>query len=299
MGELEQHIADLVEENQALEKRLDKQGDRIHKLENVDLSKMIREQTVEFIDSQEIDRKINESVKEVVIFSNACNESFLFVLASRISLRNPSVVMNVRTLMMIRLRGKLRRKVSKILQILRLGLHLHHHLLHTTVRRIRGFWHNRSLRFCSSSSSTTSILIQSSGRSVNRTAAPKETAIFSGDEVGRGHIPSVNLSQRLVEPLTEGQRPSCLDIPSSDLKLCQQNNWLALKRPAFDIVKWFHPNVIHLKFQMEGVPRNFSTDQVDDTILRWQTGLVKSQDDGGIIILMSVLEQLVLDQFLD
>ncbi|GKD52581.1 hypothetical protein Tco_1281557 [Tanacetum coccineum] len=30
---------------------------------------MIREQTVEFIDSQEIDRKINKSVKEVVISS--------------------------------------------------------------------------------------------------------------------------------------------------------------------------------------------------------------------------------------
>ncbi|GJU39352.1 hypothetical protein Tco_1192309 [Tanacetum coccineum] len=69
MGELEQHIADLVEENQALEKWLDKQGNRIHRLESVDVSKMIREQTVEFIDSQEIDQKINESVNEVVTSS--------------------------------------------------------------------------------------------------------------------------------------------------------------------------------------------------------------------------------------
>ncbi|GJS38826.1 hypothetical protein Tco_0563869 [Tanacetum coccineum] len=69
MGKLEQHIKDLVEENQALEKRLDKQGNRIHKLETMDWPKMIREQTVEFIESQEIDRKIEESVKEVVISS--------------------------------------------------------------------------------------------------------------------------------------------------------------------------------------------------------------------------------------
>ncbi|GJR72047.1 hypothetical protein Tco_0084412 [Tanacetum coccineum] len=62
-------IANLVKENQALEERLDKQGSRINKLETMDLPKMIREQTVEFIDSQEIDRKINESVKEVVISS--------------------------------------------------------------------------------------------------------------------------------------------------------------------------------------------------------------------------------------
>ncbi|GJT54970.1 hypothetical protein Tco_0990024 [Tanacetum coccineum] len=69
MGELEQHIADLVEENQALETRLDKQGNRIHKMETMDWPKMIREQTVEFIESHEIDRKIEESVKEVVISS--------------------------------------------------------------------------------------------------------------------------------------------------------------------------------------------------------------------------------------
>ncbi|GKC78876.1 hypothetical protein Tco_1129650 [Tanacetum coccineum] len=70
MGKLKELIANLVEENQALEARLGKQGSRINKLETMDLPKMIREQTVEFIDSQEIDRKINESVKEVVISSN-------------------------------------------------------------------------------------------------------------------------------------------------------------------------------------------------------------------------------------
>ncbi|GJS15431.1 hypothetical protein Tco_0409903 [Tanacetum coccineum] len=65
MGELEQHIANLADENQALETRLDKQGNRIHKVETMDLTKMIREQTVEFINTQDIDRKINETVKEV------------------------------------------------------------------------------------------------------------------------------------------------------------------------------------------------------------------------------------------
>ncbi|GJY98266.1 hypothetical protein Tco_0515176 [Tanacetum coccineum] len=44
MGELEQHIANLAEENQALETRLDKQRNRIHKVETMDWPKMIREQ---------------------------------------------------------------------------------------------------------------------------------------------------------------------------------------------------------------------------------------------------------------
>ncbi|GKC63963.1 hypothetical protein Tco_1096561, partial [Tanacetum coccineum] len=55
IGELERCIADLVEENQTLEERLDKQGNMIHQLETQDLSRMIREQTVEYIEKQEID----------------------------------------------------------------------------------------------------------------------------------------------------------------------------------------------------------------------------------------------------
>ncbi|GKB52825.1 hypothetical protein Tco_0903578 [Tanacetum coccineum] len=46
MGELEELIMNLVEENQALEARLGKQGSRINKLETMDLPKMITEQTV-------------------------------------------------------------------------------------------------------------------------------------------------------------------------------------------------------------------------------------------------------------
>ncbi|GJU89361.1 hypothetical protein Tco_1301784 [Tanacetum coccineum] len=69
MGELEEFIANLVEENQAFGNRL-KAGSRSLSLETMDLTKMIREQTVEFINSQDIDRKINETVKEVVISPN-------------------------------------------------------------------------------------------------------------------------------------------------------------------------------------------------------------------------------------
>ncbi|GKD92320.1 hypothetical protein Tco_1372157, partial [Tanacetum coccineum] len=41
-----------------------------------------------------------------------------------------------------------------------------------------------------------------------------------------------------------------------------------LEGPAFEIVKVFHPNVIHLQFQMEECHK-LLTDQVDDTILRY------------------------------
>ncbi|GJR14118.1 retrovirus-related pol polyprotein from transposon TNT 1-94 [Tanacetum coccineum] len=69
IGKLKRSIADQVDANQALEERLDKQGNRIHQLETQDLSRMIREQTVKYIDKQEIDRKIKETVKEAVAAS--------------------------------------------------------------------------------------------------------------------------------------------------------------------------------------------------------------------------------------
>ncbi|GKF92522.1 hypothetical protein Tco_0279241, partial [Tanacetum coccineum] len=69
IGELERSIADLVEENQTLEERLDKQGNRMHQLGTQDLSGMIKEQIMEYIRTQEIDQKIHETVTEAVTAS--------------------------------------------------------------------------------------------------------------------------------------------------------------------------------------------------------------------------------------
>ncbi|GJV68539.1 hypothetical protein Tco_1484048 [Tanacetum coccineum] len=51
ISQLQHNIEDLVDENQALEEMLDKKGNMIHQLETQNLSRLIREQTVEFIDS--------------------------------------------------------------------------------------------------------------------------------------------------------------------------------------------------------------------------------------------------------
>ncbi|GKA95571.1 hypothetical protein Tco_0817609 [Tanacetum coccineum] len=138
-----------------------------------------------------------------------------------------------------------------------------------------------------------------------------EQAYSNGDEVGRDHIPTVNLRQSWWKPLTE-DRPATPEpawtIPSSDLTM-PTNNWASalkstyappqensllaqtedmamfmdwyckrqgithltlqdLEGPAFEIVKVFHPDVIHLQFQMEECHK-LLTDQVDDTILRY------------------------------
>ncbi|GJS61775.1 hypothetical protein Tco_0656559 [Tanacetum coccineum] len=49
IGELEQHIADLVDANQALEERLDKHGSRLYKLENQDIPNQVRKAVDEIV----------------------------------------------------------------------------------------------------------------------------------------------------------------------------------------------------------------------------------------------------------
>ncbi|GJU25633.1 hypothetical protein Tco_1164254 [Tanacetum coccineum] len=53
IGELEQHIADLIQNNLALEERLDKQGTRLYNLENLNISHKV---------SQEVDERVNNAV---------------------------------------------------------------------------------------------------------------------------------------------------------------------------------------------------------------------------------------------
>ncbi|GKE92801.1 hypothetical protein Tco_1573896, partial [Tanacetum coccineum] len=49
IGELEQHIADLVDANQALEERLDKHGSRLYRLENQDIPNQVRKAMDEIV----------------------------------------------------------------------------------------------------------------------------------------------------------------------------------------------------------------------------------------------------------
>ncbi|GJS33561.1 hypothetical protein Tco_0531943 [Tanacetum coccineum] len=110
-----------------------------------------------------------------------------------------------------------------------------------------------------------------------------EQSYSSGDEVGCDYIPMVNLRQSWWKPLTE-DRPATPEpawtIPSSDLDMATFMDWYCkqqgiseltpkdLEGPAFEIVKVFHHDVIHLQFQMEECHK-LLTDQVDDAIVRY------------------------------
>ncbi|GKB30976.1 hypothetical protein Tco_0870377, partial [Tanacetum coccineum] len=140
---------------------------------------------------------------------------------------------------------------------------------------------------------------------------PDEQVQSSGDEdIGHDHIPTVNLRQNWWKPLTEdilATPEPAWSIPSSDLPV-PVNNWAStlastyapppensllaqiddmtifmdyfckkqgitelkqqdLEGPAYEIVKVFHPNVIHLQYQMEECHK-LLTDQVDESIIQ-------------------------------
>nr|GEV32276.1 hypothetical protein [Tanacetum cinerariifolium] len=106
------------------------------------------------------------------------------------------------------------------------------------------------------------------------------------EDIGNAHIPNVNLRQDWWKPLEE-ERPATSEpawfIPLSDV-LVPTSNWasalastyspppedslLVRTGPAFEIIKVFHPNVIHLQYQMEECHKLLN-DSVDDSILRY------------------------------
>nr|GEZ31600.1 histone deacetylase 14 [Tanacetum cinerariifolium] len=115
---------------------------------------------------------------------------------------------------------------------------------------------------------------------------PDEQAQLSDDEdFGSAHISTVNLRQDWWKPFKE-ERPTTLepawsirssDVPTSDIAtfmdwFCKRRGITKLKPqdlegPAYEIVKVFHLDVIHLQYQMEECHK-LLTDGVDDPILR-------------------------------
>ncbi|GJU78057.1 hypothetical protein Tco_1275127 [Tanacetum coccineum] len=96
------------------------------------------------------------------------------------------------------------------------------------------------------------------------TTANEQAYSSGGEDIGRDHIPMVNLRQSWWKPLTE-DRPATPEPAWQGITELTQKD---LEGPAYEIVKVFHPNVIHLQFQMEECHK-LLTDQVDDAILRY------------------------------
>ncbi|GJW02973.1 putative ribonuclease H-like domain-containing protein [Tanacetum coccineum] len=125
-----------------------------------------------------------------------------------------------------------------------------------------------------------------SDQSRSTTAPSSSKIVHSSDDedIGNDHIPKVNLKQDWWKSLSEEDRPATSTAENlllahiGDMAIfmdwfCKKQRITELTQkdlegPAFEIVKFFHPNVIHLQYQMEECHK-LLTDQVDDAIIRY------------------------------
>nr|GEU49508.1 hypothetical protein [Tanacetum cinerariifolium] len=116
-------------------------------------------------------------------------------------------------------------------------------------------------------------------------ALDEQPQSLDDEDIRSAYIPKVNLRQDWWKPLEE-ERPATpepawsitsFDVHTGDIAMFM--DWFCKRRgitefkpqdlegPAFEIVKVFHPDVIHLQYQMEECHK-LLTDSVDDPILR-------------------------------
>ncbi|GJZ64689.1 hypothetical protein Tco_0621110 [Tanacetum coccineum] len=104
---------------------------------------------------------------------------------------------------------------------------------------------------------------------------PDEQVQSSGDEdIGHDHIPTASALASTYAPPPENS----LLAQTGDMAIfmdwfCKKQGTTELKQqdlegPTYEIVKVFHPNVIHLQYQMEECHK-LLTDQVDESIIRY------------------------------
>ncbi|GJX54629.1 hypothetical protein Tco_0282998 [Tanacetum coccineum] len=305
IGVLERSIADLVEENQTLEETLDKQWNRMHQLETQDLSGMIKEQIMEYMWTQEIDRKIHETVKEAVTasvqyairvplrarFKDLPTSDMKEILLQRMLEENyekghedhkmayealqKSILHDESEQFDADKAEKLKKKKRKqdspktLPRLPPPPLPPHHHLTAASIAYTA--WTKTTSRFEPSASSIPEDVFMHEESDVEA-----QDLVSDDEDIGSRHIPKVNLNQEWFKPLSEEEKPATPEpawsIPSSSLPFCKKQGITELtmehlEGPIYEVVKAFHLDVIYLQFQMEEFHK-LLTNQVDDRLLR-------------------------------
>ncbi|GJW73475.1 hypothetical protein Tco_0132845 [Tanacetum coccineum] len=312
IGKLEQHMADLLQDNLALEERLDKHASRLYKLENLD-----------------IPHQVSKSVDEIV--TDAVDWAIQAPLRDCFRDLPEANMKQIRHHHMWETKSyEAHEDQKKLYKALEKSMDCNHSEQLLTylaeAQRKKKRRHDTAAPSSSKTSTsaeymawtTTDTRIKPSVSSIPEDlymdidSAPNEQVHSSDDEdIGNAHIPKVNLKQDWWKPLSEEDRPATPEpawsISSSDMHV-PMNNWASalastyapppknsllaqtgdmaifmdwfckkqgitkltqkdLEGPAFEIVKVFHPNVIHLQYQMEECHK-LLIDQVDDAIIR-------------------------------
>ncbi|GJU61987.1 hypothetical protein Tco_1243822 [Tanacetum coccineum] len=125
----------------------------------------------------------------------------------------------------------------------------------------------------------------------DNSTADKQAYSSSGEDVGRDHIPTASALKSTYTPPPENSLLAQIgDMATFMDWYCKKQGISELTQkdlegPAYEIVKVFHPDVVHLQFQMEECHK-LLTDQVDDAILRYNVSkpLPLGGDPGHVTI---------------
>ncbi|GJU33700.1 hypothetical protein Tco_1182054 [Tanacetum coccineum] len=361
IGQLEQNIADLVDSNQALEERLDKQGNRIHQLETQDVSRLIREQThamrallrARFKDLHTSDMKeiLLQRMLEENYDKGHEDHKMAYEALQKSIIRDESEKFDADK---AEERTKKKSKqdspktppgsppspppppppsgasgASGTTRASDFAQDPPPPPPSSTTNRGDQSYSSAAPGSSKTAASTaytawttTTSRLTPAASSVPEDVLMHEESDFEAQDMGSDdedsgsrHIPKVSLNQEWFKPLSEKERPAtpepaCFVPPPENSLLSQTGDigvfidWFCKKQgiteltpkhlegPAYEVVKAFHPDVIHLQFQMEEC-HMLLTNQVDEGLLRLALSITKmkaaSYPDAG-------LEQMVPDQ---
>ncbi|GKC56620.1 hypothetical protein Tco_1084218, partial [Tanacetum coccineum] len=228
IGELEQHMADLVQDNLALEDRLDKHGSRLYKLENLDIPYQVSKAVDEIV-TDDVDWAIQAPLRDR--FRDLPEANIKEILHHR---------------MWETKSYKAHEDHKKLYEALEKSMDRDHseQLLTDLAEAQRKKKRRHDIAAPSSSKTvtsaeytawtTTDTRLKPSISSIpedlhmDANSAPDEHVHSSDDEdIGNAHIPKVNLNQDWWKPLSEEDRSATPEpawsIPSSDLPVPMNN----------------------------------------------------------------------------
>ncbi|GJS99807.1 hypothetical protein Tco_0820977 [Tanacetum coccineum] len=277
IGELEQHMADMVEANQALEERLDKQGSKLYKLEYLNIPHQVRKAVDEIVtDAESNSYQAHEDHKmlyEALEKSMARDHQLLTDLAKA--------------------RGKKKKRRDSPKTPPGSPPHQPPPPLPPTGIDAPSYsktaasaeymaWTTTDTRFKPSVSSIPEELHMDDDTThdeqwkpltEDRPATPEPAWSIPSSDL---HVPVNNWASALASTYAHPPENSLL-AQTGDMAIfmdwfCKKQGITELKQqdlegPAYEIVKVFHPNVIHLQYQMEECHK-LLTDQVDESIIR-------------------------------
>nr|GEX21314.1 hypothetical protein [Tanacetum cinerariifolium] len=267
IGELEHIIANLIQKNKEMEERLDKHGARLYTLEQLDIP-------------QQVSKAVSEVVTDVVDWAMQAP------LRNRFRDLPEADIKEIFHQRMWETKSyKSHEDHIRLFEALKKSMNHDHSEEHA-----QDLAEARKKKKKSHESPQTppgpSISLTPADLEMDEDMVLDEQAQSSDDEdIGSAHILKVNLRQDWWKPLEE-ERPATpepawlilsSDVPTGDIAIfmdwfCKRRGITELKPEdleglSFEIVKFFHPDVIHLQYQMEECHR-LLTDSVDDPILR-------------------------------